>query len=53
VAQHEGQPRQPFFGFMATDSIKRADGVRELREVDVFEISIVPAPANPDTRFLR
>jgi hypothetical protein len=29
-----------------------ADGVRELREVDLFEISIVPAPANEDTRLL-
>jgi hypothetical protein len=25
---------------------------QELREIDLFEISIVPAPANPDTRIL-
>jgi HK97 family phage prohead protease len=40
------------FGYLATDTSKRDDGVQELREVDLFEISIVPAPANPDTRIL-
>ena len=40
------------FGYLATDTFKRADGVQELREIDLFEISIVPAPANPDTRIL-
>lgn len=28
------------------------DGVTEIVEVDLFEVSIVPAPANPDTRLL-
>jgi HK97 family phage prohead protease len=40
------------FGYLATQSHKRADGVLELTELDLFEVSIVPAPANPDTRFL-
>jgi HK97 family phage prohead protease len=40
------------FGYLATDTFKREDGVQELREIDLFEISIVPAPANPDTRIL-
>lgn len=40
------------FGFMTVDSVKRADGVRELLAVDLFEVSIVPSPANPDTRLL-
>jgi HK97 family phage prohead protease len=40
------------FGFLATRSRKRSDGVRELSEIDVFEISIVPHPANFDTRVL-
>lgn len=40
------------FGFLATRSRKRSDGVRELSELDVFEISIVPHPANFDTRII-
>ena len=40
------------FGFVVTDEFKRSDGIRELREIDLFEISVVPAPANQDTRFL-
>jgi hypothetical protein len=40
------------FGYLATNTFKREDGVQELREIDLFEISIVPAPANPDTRIL-
>jgi uncharacterized protein len=40
------------FAYIATAAQKRADGVNELREIDLFEISVVPAPANPDTRFL-
>jgi uncharacterized protein len=40
------------FGFMVTDSFKRSDGIRELREIDLFEVSITPAPANSDTRIL-
>jgi HK97 family phage prohead protease len=40
------------FGYLVTDETKRSDGVRELREIDLFEVSIVPAPANADTRIL-
>jgi HK97 family phage prohead protease len=40
------------FGYLATDKATRADGVQELHEIDLFEISIVPAPANADTRIL-
>jgi hypothetical protein len=40
------------FGFLAKDTFKRADGIQELREIDLFEISITPAPANSDTRIL-
>ena len=40
------------FGFMIGKSKKRNDGIRELLEVDLFEISVVPHPANPDTRFV-
>jgi hypothetical protein len=40
------------FGYLATDKARRDDGVQELRELDLFEISIVAAPANADTRIL-
>jgi phage head maturation protease len=40
------------FGYLVTDQVKREDGVTELRELDLFEISIVPAPANEDTKIL-
>ena len=40
------------FGYLTLDSRERSDGVVELGEIDLFEISITPAPANPDTRFL-
>jgi hypothetical protein len=40
------------FGYLATDTFKRADGIQELRELDLFEISLTPAPANPDPRIL-
>lgn len=40
------------FGYVATRQGKADDGVNELHEIDLFEVSIVPAPANPDTRFL-
>lgn len=40
------------FGYLPTKQRKAKDGVNELLELDVFEISVVPAPANPDTRFL-
>lgn len=42
------------FGYLVPEggSFKRADGVREIHQLDVFEISIVPAPMNADTRVL-
>jgi hypothetical protein len=40
------------FGYLVTNSFKRADGIQELRELDLFEVSLTPAPANPDTRIL-
>ena len=40
------------FGYLVTDKARRPDGIRELREIDLFEVSIVPAPANADTRIL-
>ena len=40
------------FGYLATDKATREDGVQELRELDLFEISLVAAPANADTRIL-
>ena len=41
------------FGFLAQKHRDRADGVRELVELDLYEVSIVPAPSNADTRFLE
>jgi HK97 family phage prohead protease len=40
------------FGFLTVKSRDRADGVTELLELDLFEVSVVPHPANADTRFL-
>jgi HK97 family phage prohead protease len=40
------------FGYVAMDESRRPDGVNELRAIDLFEVSVCPAPANPDTRFL-
>ncbi|HVJ27786.1 MAG TPA: HK97 family phage prohead protease [Vicinamibacterales bacterium] len=40
------------FGYMVVDGSPRKDGVNELRELDLFEVSIVPVPANPDTKIL-
>jgi Escherichia/Staphylococcus phage prohead protease len=40
------------FGYMVTADFKRDDGVRELLGIDLFEISLVAAPANPDTRIV-
>ena len=40
------------FGYMITDSIKRADGVRLIRALDVFEVSATTTPMNGDTRVL-
>lgn len=38
------------FGYLVTDSVKRTDGVREIRGLDVFEISATATPMNADTR---
>jgi HK97 family phage prohead protease len=38
--------------YVVTADNKRADGVRELHGIDLFEVSIVPGPANPDTRVI-
>lgn len=40
------------FGYMVTDGAEGEDGVYELKAIDLFEISVTPAPMNPDTRFL-
>lgn len=40
------------FGYMVTDGGEAKDGVYEIKGIDLFEISITPAPMNPDTRFL-
>ena len=42
------------FGYLIPDggAVKRADGVREIRKLDVFEITATPAPMNAATRVL-
>jgi HK97 family phage prohead protease len=40
------------FGYLATDQKRGRDGVNELREIDLYEVSLTPTPANPDTRVL-
>lgn len=40
------------FGYIVNDGFKRKDGVAELTELDLFEVSLTPAPANADTRLL-
>lgn len=39
-------------GYLVLDKSRRPDGLLELREIDLFEVSITPSPANPDTRVL-
>lgn len=39
------------FGYMVT-AAKQAGDVNELHEIDLFEVSVVPGPANADTRFI-
>jgi uncharacterized protein len=39
------------FGYVALKTRKR-DGINDLLELDLFEVSIVPHPANPDTQVL-
>jgi HK97 family phage prohead protease len=40
------------FGYLTTNEHKGADGVNVLTGIDLFEVSIVPAPANDQTRIL-
>ncbi len=40
------------FGYMVLEQEKASDGVLDLLELDLFEVSLAPAPANPDTRIL-
>jgi len=40
------------FGYVVTKARMRKDDVQELEALDLFEISIVPNPANADTRVL-
>jgi HK97 family phage prohead protease len=40
------------FGYLATKTRKRRDGIQDLLEIDLFEITVAPGPANPKTRFL-
>lgn len=39
------------FGYLAKEK-SGADGVTELTEIDLFEVTVTPAPAQADTRFL-
>jgi Caudovirus prohead serine protease len=40
------------FGYLVTKSRKRSDGVTELLELDLFEVSLTGAPVNQDARIL-
>jgi hypothetical protein len=40
------------FGYLVTNERQGADGVRELHDIDLFEVSLTPAPMNPDARIL-
>jgi HK97 family phage prohead protease len=40
------------FGYLATKTHDRDDGVRVLDEIDIFEVTITPSPANNRTRVL-
>ena len=39
------------FGYLVTDERERGD-VRELHQIDLFEVSLTPAPMNPEARVL-
>ena len=39
------------FGYLVTDERERGD-VRELHKIDLFEVSLTPAPMNPEARVL-
>jgi phage head maturation protease len=40
------------FGYLILDAVKRKDGVREIRALDVFEVSATATPMNGTTRVL-
>jgi HK97 family phage prohead protease len=40
------------YGFLVIDAVKRPDGVRVIKAMDVFEISATPAPMNASTRVI-
>ncbi len=40
------------FAYLIVDAVKRADGIREIRKLDVFEISATATPMNTATRVL-
>jgi HK97 family phage prohead protease len=40
------------FGYLRQQERKAADGANELLRLDLFEISLTPAPANADTRVI-
>jgi HK97 family phage prohead protease len=40
------------FGYLILDAVKRKDGVREIRQLDVFEVSCTATPMNHNTRVL-
>jgi HK97 family phage prohead protease len=40
------------FGYLILDAVKRDDGVREIRALDVFEVSATATPMNGTTRVL-
>jgi hypothetical protein len=52
VALDEGRPGLPLV-WLSHGVERRADGTRDLQELDLIEVSIVPHPANPQTRFLN
>ena len=41
------------FGFVTLDERVADDGVKDLLEVDLFEVSLTARPANSDTRVLE
>jgi HK97 family phage prohead protease len=38
------------FGYLIVDAVKRDDGTREIRALDIFEVSATATPMNGDTR---
>jgi len=40
------------FGYLAVRERKRDNGINELLEIDLFEVTVASGPINPDTRFL-